>query len=83
MDEAAGDAAEEKNFMDIEPIKDMKELKEAVSEIQKMESKIFPELFNSFQENIARYVTIGDYSTWCLWVSLNLNLLTGQNREKL
>jgi len=35
----AGDAAEEEHFMDIEPIKDMKELKEAVSEIQKMESK--------------------------------------------
>ena len=31
------------------------------STIQKMESKIFPGLFNSFQENIARYVTIGDY----------------------
>jgi len=30
---------EEENFMDIEPIKDINELKEAISEIQKMESK--------------------------------------------
>ena len=35
----ASDDNEEENFMDIEPIKDMKELKEAISEIQKMESK--------------------------------------------
>jgi len=33
------DDNEEENFMDIEPIKDMNELKEAVSEVLKMESK--------------------------------------------